>query len=238
MHRTSVRSLTPEEIASPVEKQDRLDFDTQIEEKHGPPIAEADPDFEDFATPDFEPYEDDKVAPAQMPDIDDSDDFDTYDQYVGAQVRVPIGDEIRSGKVMRRKRSLDGTMKGRANTNAMLDTRTYEVAFPDGHSDEYTANVITDNMYVQCDEAGNQFNIMDCIVDHKTDGHVVDRADMFIKHVSNKKVRKTTKGWHLCIEWKDGTTSWERLADLKESNPVEVVEYAVSKNLHDAPAFF
>jgi hypothetical protein len=41
----------------------------------------------------------------------------------------------------------------------------------------------------------------------------------------------------LCVKWKDGTTSWERLADLKESNPVEVDEYAVARNLRDAPAF-
>jgi hypothetical protein len=54
---------------------------------------------------------------------------------------------------------------------------------------------------------------------------------------ASKKVRKTTKGLHLCVEWKDGTTIWERLADLKERNPVEVAEYAVAKNLLDAPAF-
>jgi hypothetical protein len=50
-----------------------------------------------------------------MPDIDDikeEHDIDTYDQYVGAHVRVPIGDEIRSGKVVRRKRELDGTVRG------------------------------------------------------------------------------------------------------------------------------
>jgi hypothetical protein len=50
-----------------------------------------------------------------MPDIDDAkdeDDVDTYDQYDGAHVRVPIGDEIRSGKVVRRKRELDGTVRG------------------------------------------------------------------------------------------------------------------------------
>jgi hypothetical protein len=50
-------------------------------------------------------------------------------------------------------------------------------------------------------------------------------------------VRKTTKGWHLCVEWKDGTTSWERLADLKESNPVEVDEYAATKSLLNTTAF-
>jgi hypothetical protein len=41
----------------------------------------------------------------------------------------------------------------------------------------------------------------------------------------------------LFVELKDGTTSWERLADLKESNPVDVAEYATTKNLHDEPAF-
>jgi hypothetical protein len=39
----------------------------------------------------------------------------------------------------------------------------------------------------------------------------------------------------LCVEWKDGTTSWERLVDLKESNPVEVAEYAVAKSFLYAP---
>jgi hypothetical protein len=78
---------------------------------------------------------------------------------------------------------------------------------------------------------------MECIVDHKMDYHAVDRADMHIKHGSNKQARKTTKGWHLCVEWKDGTPCWERLSDLKESNPVEVAECAVSKNLHHAPSF-
>jgi hypothetical protein len=33
----------------------------------------------------------------------------------------------------------------------MLDTRNYEIEFPDGRSDEYTANAIAENMYAQCD---------------------------------------------------------------------------------------
>jgi hypothetical protein len=50
-------------------------------------------------------------------------------------------------------------------------------------------------------------------------------------------VRKTTKGWNLCVEWKDGTTSWERLVDLKEINPVKVAEYDSAKRLLNTPAF-
>jgi hypothetical protein len=98
-------------------------------------------------------------------------------------------------------------VRGRANANSILDTRIYEIEFPDGGSDEYTANVIADNIYAQCDIQGRQYNLMEGIVDHKTDGHAFEPADMYIKHGSNTQVRKTTKDWHLCVEWKDGKTS-------------------------------
>jgi hypothetical protein len=92
-------------------------------------------------------------------------------------------------------------------------------------------------MYAQCDTEGRQCNLMEGAIDHNTDSYDVDRADMYIKNGSNKQVMKTTKGWNLCVEWKDGTTSWERLVDLKGRNPVEVSEYAVAKNLLDSPSF-
>jgi hypothetical protein len=60
---------------------------------------------------------------------------------------------------------------------------------------------------------------------------------MYIKHGINKKVSKTTKGWHLCVELKYGTTSWERLEDIKESNPVEIAQYAATKSLLNTPDF-
>jgi hypothetical protein len=74
----------------------------------------------------------------------------------------------------------------------MLDTRTHEIEFPDGCSDEYTSNVIAENMYAQCDIEGRHYNLMAGIINHKTDGHAVSPADMYIKHGSNNKVRKTT----------------------------------------------
>ena len=53
-----------------------------------------------------------------------------------------------------------------------------------------------------------------------------------------KLIRKlTTKGWDLCIQWKDGSTSWEPLASVKESNPVEVAEYAMINGIAIEPAF-
>jgi hypothetical protein len=78
----------------------------------------------------------------------------------------------------------------------MLDTRNYEIEFPDGISAEYTANVISENMYAQCDIEGRQYNLMEGIVEHKKDGSTVEPADMYINHGSNTQLRKTTKGWN------------------------------------------
>jgi hypothetical protein len=67
-----------------------------------------DPDYADFVTPTYDCYEDDEVSSSNMPDLDDikeENDVDTCDQYVGAHVSVPIGYEIRSEKVVRRKRA-------------------------------------------------------------------------------------------------------------------------------------
>jgi hypothetical protein len=90
-------------------------------------------------------------------------------------------------------------VRGRANANSILDNRTYEIEFPDGRSDEYTTNVIAENMYAQCDIDDSQYNLMKCVVDHKANGHAVKPAEIYIKHGSNKQVRKTTKGWHFCV---------------------------------------
>jgi hypothetical protein len=73
------------------------------------------PDYADFMTPTYDCYEDDEVSYSKMPYIDyikEENDVDTYYQCVGAHVRVPIGDEIRSGKVVLLKRELDGTTRG------------------------------------------------------------------------------------------------------------------------------
>ena len=59
--------------------------------------------------------------------------------------------------------------------------------------------------------------------------------DVIIK--GRKYLKKTTKGWYLCCSWKDRTSTWERLADLKESNPIEVAEYTVSQDIAHQPAF-
>ena len=48
---------------------------------------------------------------------------------------------------------------------------------------------------------------------------------------------QTTVGWKFNVKWRDGTTMWVSLKDIKESNPIEVAEYVTSCDIQDEPAF-
>ncbi|KAL7571623.1 hypothetical protein ACA910_011163 [Epithemia clementina (nom. ined.)] len=141
------------------------------------------------------------------------------------------------GKVTRLKRDLDGEYKGVAHKNPILNTRLYEVEFPDGKVTEYAANILAQNMIAQCDLDSNQWLLLNSIVNHKNDGHAVEREDQYVYVNGRQHQRKTTKSWKLCILWKDGTTTWQRLASVKESFPVEMAEYAAAHKIDKEPAF-
>jgi len=137
-----------------------------------------------------------------------------------------------SGMVRRRVRSLDDQVVGKANVNPILDTRSYMVEFPDGYDSAYTANLIAQNMYTQCNINGNQFLVFKAIIDHSYDEALKEDEKNFGPQ------QMTTNGWKLAVEWRDGSTSWENLADLKESFPIKVPEYVMASNLEKEPAFW
>jgi hypothetical protein len=215
VHCSTVRPLTADETASPVEQDERKRYDEGINKILGLPISwEELADDPEHHTPIHEPYADEHGDPfLSATEAEDEPTTDTYDQYVGAEVVLPTGDSERTGKVVGRKRDFEGRLVGVASHNPILDSRVYQVEFEDGGVGEYAANLIAQNMYSQCDAEGNQFLLLEAIVDHRKDGHAVDKADMWVQVGSNRHVRKTTKGWHLCVQWKDGSTSWAKLAD-------------------------
>lgn len=60
----------------------------------------------------------------------------------------------------------------------------------------------------------------------------------YIPENRQKKQRiETTKGWKLHCRWKDGSTTWENLKDLKAAFPVQVAEYVAAADIITEPAF-
>ena len=239
LHLSTFRKLTDDEMQDKEELKKMEIFDSCIRRQLGNPLTyeelkAVDPDAE---TPEYELYADDFEGTKEHISDDDEVTPEDEDTYIGAEVQLPHGEVMQAAKVKARVRNEFGEPVGTKNANPILDTRSYQVEFPDGEVAVYSANVIAQNMIAQCDPEGNQHLLMESIIDHKTDDKAIKFADRFVLMNGRKYWRKTTAGWKLCVLWKDGSTSWERLADLKESYPIEVAEYAVAQGIDHEPAF-
>eukprot|EP00978_Attheya_sp_CCMP212_P035962 scaffold159681_cov67-Attheya_sp.AAC.1 len=121
--RMTCRGLTEDEANDPVRIKEMESFDGKILKKLGELADTKDFSKEmDVETPVCEPYEDDDDGGMEpLPDQDDANP-EQFNNYVGSEVLLPHGDQMRSGKVVGRKRAADGTSKGNANTNPILDS--------------------------------------------------------------------------------------------------------------------
>jgi hypothetical protein len=159
------------------------------------------------------------------------DDEVPMDKHINAELQfTKSGDEALKGKVKKRKRDFDGRAVGGPHKNPCLDSSVCEVELSDGTTAEHAAGIIAENMHSQRDAEGRQFSVLQEIADHRK----TDKAVVLEELAGN---RTATKGWDLKVEWKDGTTSWVPLKDLKASNPVEVAEHAIGDRIREEPAF-
>ena len=126
---------------------------------------------------------------------------------------------------------------GTRNSNPILDTRIYNVEFPDGSVEEFTTNLISESLFDNTDDEGYHYAIMKGIVGHRRNNDALKVEDGTVTVNGSKRRVITSKGWDLNIEWENGTTSWVPLREIKLSNPVKVAEYAFSRNIQDEPAF-
>ena len=244
--RKDVWALPQEEMKEPDNIAELSRVDAAIKAKIGDSLKDKEMDsdlLQDHPAPPDDLFEDDDEAiePAE-PDSarEEADDYtpEAFDNYLTAEVLLPHGGVMVKATVKDRKRNPDGNPTGRANSNPLLDTREYEVEFPDGSTDSFTANLIAENILSQVDEEGHSFSILKEIVDHRTNGKALTKDDGFTTDRRGRRhPKQTTQGWELEVEWKDGSTSWIPLKDLKDSNPVEVSEYAVANKIAEEPAF-
>ena len=94
-------------------------------------------------------------------------------------------------------------------------------------------------MLAQVDTEGNHLQLMEGIVDwRRDDSMAIPKADRSVYNkCGQRRLCKTTQGWSFLFKWKDQTESWMRLADMKESYPIETAEFAASRGIDDKPAF-
>ncbi|KAL7488248.1 hypothetical protein ACHAW6_013826 [Cyclotella cf. meneghiniana] len=112
-----------------------------------------------------------------------------------------------------------------AHKQPAMDTRVYEVRFPDCRAKELAVNTIAEALYAQCDPDGNQYIMLDAIVDYRKNPDVAISWNNQVKIVN------------AVLSLKDSSTSWQKLADLKESHPLQFAEFALPAGIANEPAF-
>ena len=263
--RSTVQRLTNIELEKESVKQRCKEFDQEIKERLNDDnfLINRDVDMNDprnwaYFDPDLDPdfvaefceeavVEDDLNPIPEADDIpvDDSGNLDyssiiADDYYINMEISLPRdGQEAwKFARVSKRARGEDGQPIGKANSNPILDTRMFECEFLDGHVEVLPANTIAESMFAQVDEEGNRHVLLDEIVDHRETADALPDDEAYIMTKSGQRRPKpTTKGWEILVQWKDGSTNWVKMKELKESHPVQLAEYAVANKISQRPAF-
>ena len=74
-------------------------------------------------------------------------------------------------KVIKRIKTNDNNTPG--SYYPMLDTSEYLIEFLDGSTETITANLIAESMFSNVDSEGRNFQLLNEIVDHKTDNTAI-----------------------------------------------------------------
>ena len=114
----------------------------------------------------------------------------------------------------------------------MLDSRIYDIMFMDGTVQQLAANRISLSMYEHVDSEGFTTQVLDQVQRHLNTDEAIEKSDGYVKDSKVRRSRRiTTKVYDFLTKFRDGSESCIPLADLKEYNPSDIAEYAISNKL-------
>ena len=246
--RRTLVKLTPAQVNNVTEQSKRDNFDNSIKGllddlMNLPPSNIKPIKNDDDATmdPAFE-YHEDELKYNDNVESHDEDPMDNagkpiceqpfYDRLIHAEVCIPKGELNHRARVVGRAKDRNDKPIGTYNDNHYLNSIIHNVEFPDDMVKQYAANTIAENILNQVDSEGYMYNLLDAIIDYRTDGNTITKENMYVvTKRGRRRQRRSTIGWKLLVLWKDGTKQWIPLHIVKESNPVECAEYAMSREL-------
>ena len=79
--------------------------------------------------------------------------------------------------------------------------------------------------------------MMNSIVDYQKSKKALLFASQKVVHRGWSFMRRSTVGWYLCVQWRDGSMLWQALNDLNESNQVETAKYEATQEIYHEPVF-
>ena len=105
------------------------------------------------------------------------------------------GEGLELARVVKCLQDKDGIPIGTANAIPILDTRIYEVEYPDGYQASLAANTIAATLFAQIDDEGHHSVLLQEIFDHRVNGReVIKEHALIISHNGGKRRNGKTQG--------------------------------------------
>ena len=70
---------------------------------------------------------------------------------------------------------------GQGSNFPIMDTQVYDVMFLDGAIQQYTVNVIAENLHTQVDKEGRRYQLLEGIIQHRKNKDAVNKSDASTK---------------------------------------------------------
>jgi hypothetical protein len=193
--RLSLWHLTDKETHCLIHLKTRRVFDETVASHLGLNATDQDFPAEDL-TPDFDDNDNNHDLDPNHGDLEVTPEVGG--NYLNAEIFVPQGGTLSKGHVTARKWDKDGNPIGLANANPILDTREYTFTFDDGDETVMSANLIAEATYAKCDPNGNQYVLLDSIIDHKRLDSANRPLDQKVVRPNRRTyLRRSTIGWQV-----------------------------------------
>ena len=110
---------------------------------------------------------------------------------------------------------------------------------PDRRVDEYSGNVVIDNLIDQVDDQKRDTVISEEIVYFRCDPDaIIPTGAQAYTNVNGIQIPViTTNGWHVQVKWRHQNTILVHLNLIKESNSIVVAEYSSTLSYSNEPDF-
>ena len=107
-----------------------------------------------------------------------------------------------------------------------------------GDVEVLVANAITENLLAQIDEQGHIPLMLEDIVDHRllSDATPISKGIYKTPGGTTRRV-STMRGWEIYVTWKDRSSDWISMKDLKDLYPVQLAKFAIASGIDEEPAF-
>ena len=136
---------------------------------------------------------------------------------VNAQIYLPDGDRNKVARVLGRKRDSESLFIGRKQSNPLSWIHGFlslisQMANKRILHTTFLQNIYTPKLILQ---ANNNDILLPSSIIAKQPGHLTKKTNI-VSRMGNKSKRKTTTGWHLEVQWRDGSNSWLPLKEVKK----------------------